>query len=205
LAIATSLWKTTVESFRDRVASREPAPAGVSVSAVSASLGFALVEKVLRIASQRKDFGGDRKRLVFLIDAAQAASARLARWADEDVAAFHQYLASKRARDAIAIDAALRMAIQIPLQIARESVTGLDLCAMVAGLIPAAVAADLGTAVVLLAGAARATLLSVDANLVQISGDSQFYRDVLAERQELENQALHKAEKLLEQTNSNAP
>jgi len=175
------------------------------VSAVSASLGFALVEKVLRIASQRKDFGGDRKRLVFLIDAAQAASARLARWADEDVAAFHQYLASKRARDAIAIDAALRMAIQIPLQIARESVTGLDLCAMVAGLIPAAVAADLGTAVVLLAGAARATLLSVDANLVQISGDSQFYRDVLAERQELENQALHKAEKLLEQTNSNAP
>lgn len=174
------------------------------MSAVSASLGLGLVEKVLRIAGQRRDFSGDRGRLDQLADAAQAGSARLARYADEDVAAFNEYLASRRLKDTLAIGAALRTAIEVPLKIARAAVNGLDLCGEAACFVPAALAADLGTAVVLLAGAARATLLSVDSNLGQIPADSHFCRDVLAERRELHRQALQKAEKLLEPTNSNA-
>ncbi len=175
------------------------------MAALSASLGFALVEKVLRIAGQKKDFAGDRKGVNSIADAAQAASVRLVRWADEDVAAFNQYLAARRLKDAAAIDAALRTAIQIPLQIAREAVSGLDLCATAAGFIPRSVAADLGTAVVLLEGAARATLLSVDSNLRQLPVDCQFYRDVLAERDDLRRKSVQNAENLLENTNSNAP
>jgi formiminotetrahydrofolate cyclodeaminase len=198
LPTAASLGKATIEEFRDRVASTEPTPAGVSVSAVSASFGFSLVEKVLRIAGQRKDFSGDRKKLDFLMDAAQKASSHLSRWADEDAWAFNQYLAAKRLKDAAAIDAALRRAIEIPLQIAREAVSGLDLCAIAAGFIHKALAADLGTAAILFAGAVRATLLSVDANLAQIPAGSQFHRDVLVERHELHDQVIQK-------TSPNAP
>jgi formiminotetrahydrofolate cyclodeaminase len=165
----------------------------VSVSAVSASFGFSLVEKVLRIAGQRKDFSGDRQRLAFLIDAAQSGSSHLARWADEDAWAFNQYLAARRLKDAAAIDAALRRAIQIPLQIAREAVGGLDLCAVAAGFIHKALAADLGTAAILFAGAVRATLLTVDANLAQIPADSQFHRDVLVECHALQTQVIQKS------------
>ena len=167
----------------------------MSVAAVSASLGLGLVEKVLRIAGQRRGFSGDRARLDQLMDAARAGSDALADYADEDVAAYDDYLASKRRGDVL--DAALRTAIESPLKIARAAVAGLDLCAEAAGLIPAAVAADLGTAVLLLECAARATLLSVDSNLGQFPPDSQFYRDVLAERGELHRQARQKAEKLV--------
>jgi formiminotetrahydrofolate cyclodeaminase len=180
------LAKTTIEEFRNRVASTEPTPAGVSVSAVSASLGFSLVEKALRIAGQRKDFAGDRQKLDFLIEAAQNASSHLARWADEDAWAFHQDLAAKRLQDAAAIDVALRRAIQVPLQIAREAVSGLDLCGIASGFIHQAVAADLGTAAILFAGAARAILLSVDSNLAQIPAGSQFHRETVAAMQEIE-------------------
>ena len=156
------------------------------------------MEKVLRIAGQRKDFSGDRERLDFLIGAARKSSSHLSRWADEDAWAFHQYLVAKRLKDAAAIDASLRTAIQIPLQIAREAVSGLDLCAMAAGFIHKALAADLGTAAILLAGAVRATLLTVDANLTQIPAGSQFHRDVLVERRALHDQVIQK-------TSSHAP
>ncbi len=167
------------------------------MAAVSASLGLGLVEKVLRIAGQRRGFSGDRERLAQLIDSARAGSDKLAGYADEDVAAFNDYLASKRRGDMPAMDAALRAAVESPLKIARAAVEGLDLCAEAAGFIPAALAADLGTAVLLLECAARATLLSVDSNLGQFPPESQFYREVLAEREELHRQARQKSERLL--------
>ena len=163
------------------------------MSALAASFGFSLVEKMLRIAGQRKDFSGDRQRLDFFIDAAQKASSHLSRWADEDAWAFHQYLAARRLKDAAAIDAALRRTIEIPLQIAREAVSGLDLCAIAAGFIHKALAADLGTAAILFSGTVRATLLTIDDNLAQIPADSQFHRDVLVERHELHDQLIQKS------------
>jgi formiminotetrahydrofolate cyclodeaminase len=202
-----SLWKTTLENFRDRVANAEPAPAGVSVSAVSARLGLGLVEKVLRIVSQRKDFSGDLGPVRQLGDAARTESARLARYADEDIAAFNEYMACRRlAKDTpqqreereCAIAAALRTTIEVPMNVARSAIACIDLCTGAAGFVHAFVAADLGAAAELLAGAVRATLLSVDFNLRQIPHDSQFYRDVIAERNELQSQVLLKTDALMQ-------
>jgi formiminotetrahydrofolate cyclodeaminase len=177
------------------------------VSAVSARLGLGLLEKVLRILSQRRDFIGDPGRLGQLGDAARTESARLARYADEDIAAFNQYMVCRRlAKDTpqqredrqCAIAAALRTTIEVPMNVARSAISGLDLCTDAAGFVHAFVAADLGAAAELLAGAVRATLLSVDFNLGQVPHDSQFYRDVIAERHELQNQALLKTDALVQ-------
>lgn len=176
------------------------------MSAVSASLGLGLLEKVLRIVSQRRDFSGDRMRLGQIGDAARTESARLAHYADEDIAAFNEYMAGRRlAKDTpqqredreCAIAAALRTAIDVPMNIARAAIAGLDLCTDAAGFVHAFVAADLGAAAELLAGAVRATLLSVDFNLGQVPHDSQFHRDIIAERHELQNQALLKTDALV--------
>lgn len=203
MAIATSLWKTAVEDFRYRVASEEPAPAGVSVAALSAAFALALLEKALRIGVQRKDFRGDRSVLDGLALSAQAASARLASLADEDIAAYNEYLAARRLKDAPAMDAALHTAIEIPLNVARAAVAGLDLCAGAAAFVPRSMSADFSTTVILLSGAARATLFSVDSNLAQLPAGSQFHDAALAERRQLEAQTVQKTERLL--TKSNAP
>jgi formiminotetrahydrofolate cyclodeaminase len=192
----TSLWNTTIGNLRDRVATSEPAPAGVSVSAISASLALALLEKVLRIASHRKDFSGDPQRVADLIIRARQASDILAAYAEEDIAAFDYFLASRRLPHESptrhqAIDAALRTAIEVPLKIARTAAEGLDLCAEATPLVHAFVAADLGSATELLSAAIRATLLSVDSNLARLPPDTQFYRDVLADRNAIETRITH--------------
>jgi formiminotetrahydrofolate cyclodeaminase len=194
---AGSLWKTTLEEFRDRVAGTGPTPAGVAVAAVSAALGFSLVEKALRIAGARKDFAGDRAELLALADRVHQSSEWMSMWADSDVEVFDDYLAAKRRKDPPAVFRCLRRAVGLPLEIARGAASGLDLCAEAAGFVPAAVAPDLATAVILLNGAARATLLSVESNLTLLPAGTQFQRDTVAE--------IRKIEKLLERSSPNAP
>src|ERR1700688_3135729 len=82
----------TLAELRGKVGGTEPVPAGVSISAVTASLALALLAKVLDITGKRKDFSGDRTRLDSLIESARAESTRLTQLADEDVRAFNQYL-----------------------------------------------------------------------------------------------------------------
>jgi methenyltetrahydrofolate cyclohydrolase len=191
----SGIWKATLESFRESVASAEPAPAGVSVSAVSATLGISLLQKVLEIVAKRKTFAGDRGRLASLRQAADNESERLTQCADEDVAAYRAYLEARRLRTADAETArALREVNETPLKAARSALLGLDLCADAAGIVNGAVAADLGTAAILLAGAIRAMLLSVDANLRQ-----QPDRETSVECREIEEKALRQLDSVLRQ------
>jgi len=166
---------STIESLRGHIAdAKDPIVAGVAVSAVSAGLGMALLALTLKVASRRKDFAGDRARLRALLNAANKESARLVRYADEDIAAYQKYRNSlKRKRG---IDAALSRIIETPLEAAGSAARGLDLCAEAVSLVPLSVASDLGAAETLLAGAVRAILLTVDVNLLQLPAKSELRR-----------------------------
>ncbi len=174
-----SIWTATLASFRDRVAGAEPVPAGVSAAAVSATLGLGLLTKVLEIASQRKDFAGDRELVGSLFNDARDQSQTLSRLADEDIAAFHQYLDCLRRKQPMG--AAIRRAIEVPLNVARAAAAGLDLCDKATGLIHAFVAPDLGAAATLLRGAVRATLFSVNFNVQQLPSGDPYRNEVTAE------------------------
>lgn len=172
-----SIWTGTVAALRDRAAATEPVPAGVALSAVTASLALALLVKVLAIARIKKSFGGDRHRVAELLDAARAESSRLTSLADEDVQAFSYYLESK--------GQATRKAIEIPMEAARSAVRGLGLCVEAASLISGLTASDVGAASNMLVGAVRAMLVSVDFNLNAMSSDVEFSSAMKAERAEL--------------------
>jgi len=174
-----SIWSATLASFRDRMATVEPAPAGVSAAAVSATFGLGLLIKVLQIASKRKDFAGERDLVRTLLNDARGLSEELSRLADEDVAAFHEYLDCLRRK--VPTDAALRQTIDVPLKVARAAASGLDLCAKATGLVHAFVASDLGAASTLLAAAVSAALLSVNFNAQQLPEDDPYRNEVTAE------------------------
>jgi formiminotetrahydrofolate cyclodeaminase len=167
--VATNtIWNATLESFRESVASAEPPPAGVAVAAVSATLGVNLLLKVLAIVARRKSFAADTEKLSPLLQAAKNESVRLTQYADDDIAAYRAYLESRRLK--IEDHAmALREAIETPFRAAESALSSLDLCADAAGLVHGAVLADLATAAILLNGAIRAMLLSVEVNLQQLS------------------------------------
>lgn len=181
-----SIWTGTVASLRERAAATEPVPAGVALSAVTASLALALLVKVLAITRMKKGFQGDRGRIAELVDAARAESSRLTSLADEDVQAFNHYLESK--------GQATRKAIEIPMEAARSAVRGLGVCSEAATIISGLTASDVGAASNLLAGAAQAMLISVDFNLKEMTADEEFSSAMKAERAELAHETHRHAE-----------
>src|SRR5690242_14598471 len=141
-----SVWSESLATFSDSVAATRPAPAGVAAAAVAAGLGISLLIKTLAIT------GGNSE----LMDAARLESGHLRGAADDDIGAVMAYMST---RD----DPALRQAIDAPLRAARAVLAGLELCAKAS--VKPSLAADLGAAQALLAGALRAILICVDANL----------------------------------------
>jgi len=180
-----SIWTTTLAGFRDKSGSTDPVPASVAISAVSASLALALLAKMLIIA-------GKRNNLDALLDAARSESTRLAQLADDDIQAFNQYMECKR--QGRELTAAVRKAIEVPMEAARSAVRGLDLCAQTAGMVRGLTAADVGAAAALLSGAVRAMLLSVDFNIREMRSDSQFSAAIAAERRDLQREADEQAD-----------
>jgi formiminotetrahydrofolate cyclodeaminase len=168
--------KLTIESFRTHIAgAKDPIVAGVAVSAVSAGLGMALLALTLEVAMRQKDFAGDRARLAKLLNAAKKESARLLRYADQDITAYQKYRESLRRKRGITT--ALRRIIETPLEAAGSAAHGLDLCAEAVSLVPLSVASDLSAAEALLAGAVRAILFTVDVNLLHLPAKSELGRE----------------------------
>jgi formiminotetrahydrofolate cyclodeaminase len=180
----------TLAELRGKVGGTEPVPAGVSISAVTASLALALLAKVLDITGKRKDFSGDRDRLDSLIESARAESTRLTQLADEDVRAFNQYL--ECVREDKDRSAAIRQTIDVPMKGARSAVRGLDACAEAVTMVHGLTAADLGIAAALLSGAVRAMLISVDFNIREMHPDKAPPETLTTERRDLELQALRR-------------
>lgn len=189
-----SVWSRTLDEFRHKIDSGEPVPAGVSISAVTASFALALLAKVLDIVARRKNFAGDRQRLRDLRDAARAESMRFTRLADEDIQAFNEYLECARGCDDQAIAAAARKTIEVPMNGARAAVRGLELCEEAAGMVRGSIAADIGIAAALLSGCVRAISISVDSNLKGSHFSEEFSHAIRAERQELQRVAAQREE-----------
>lgn len=183
-------------------------PAGVSASAVSASFAFGLAAKVLEVSGRRKDFTGDRSRITALLATAQTESQRMVRFAEDDIAAFHAYIAAVRLPHATAgeqeeraraIASAVRAAIDLPLGAARAAAAGIALCVDAAGMAHAGVAADLGAAAALLASAMRVFLLCADSNVQQLASSSVPDEAAASGRREWETKAFQQAESVLQQ------
>ena len=95
-----------------------------------------------------------------------------------------------------AIDAALQRASETPLAAARAATEALSLCVEAGKLAEGAIAADVGGVAHLLAGAVRAILISVDANLRNFQGRPS-YDALVSKRRDLEAQALARLDEVL--------
>jgi methenyltetrahydrofolate cyclohydrolase len=173
--MSDSIWTDTLEQFRERMASIEPVPAGVTAAAVSGTLALALLSKVLLVTRNHKDFAGEQDLIAELLDDTRHTLETLSRLADDDVAAFREFMAASKHPDASADqrNAAMK-AINVPLEVARTASFGIALCEKARGHIHAVVAPDLGIAAGLLAGTVRSTLVTVSSNLEHLPESDPF-------------------------------
>jgi formiminotetrahydrofolate cyclodeaminase len=160
---------------------------GVATASEAAGLALDLLSKVIEVSKpvQRDAW----------LAAVRREADNLRRAANEDVAAYNLYL--QRVRTSAGpeeLEWALRGTIDVPMNAARAAVAGIELCVAVADIVRASVAADLGVAAALLAGAVRGIGLCVDANLRVAAPDDSDYEAVRTERRDLEDRAEKAAE-----------
>lgn len=183
-----SIWPVPLGELREKVAGTDPVPAGVAISAVSASLALALLAKVLEINRKRKNFEGHPLQLESLLDRIRHESVQLLQFADADVQAFNRYMEASRRKEST--DEAMREAIRVPMDAARAVARGLDLCHEAdphcrTGM----TVSDFKVAGALLAGALRAMVISVESNLAHLADDDPFAQSIVAQLRDLTSPA----------------
>ena len=195
--MTNSIWAASLDTFNSDIAGTQPSPSAGSAAAVSARLAVSLLIKVLEITRRRKSIVGDRKKIDVLLTAARIESEVLAKAADEDGKAFAEYLYRIREKaDKNMLQSAMLRAIEVPITAARSSVRAIALSQEAVHQVPASIGADLGAAALLLSGAVRALLITVDYNLQQLTTERS---ELAAERIHLENQSETQTEVIIRQ------
>jgi formiminotetrahydrofolate cyclodeaminase len=125
----------TLAAFSDQAAAKEPTPGGGSVAAYIGSLGAALGCMAARYTEGRKGFEGHTEALGQEIDQLEALRGRLSDLVDADAAAYTTVTGAyklpkggpeQKAARKEAIQQALGVALQPPLETCRAAVAGLE-------------------------------------------------------------------------------
>jgi glutamate formiminotransferase/formiminotetrahydrofolate cyclodeaminase len=132
----TRLTQMTLTDFSDELSSNSPAPGGGSVSALAASLSCGLSAMVAALSFEKKGFEERRATMEKVGLELQMLKDLQMKAVDDDTESFNQILAAIRlpkgtpaevaSRDS-AIQAATKLAIQIPLEVLKRTIMTLEL------------------------------------------------------------------------------
>jgi glutamate formiminotransferase / formiminotetrahydrofolate cyclodeaminase len=183
------LLQKNLREFANETASESPAPGGGSIAAFVGALGVSLATMVANLSAHKK--GWDARWAEFSAHAAvgQRLKDQLLRLVDADTAAFNQIMAAfglpnmspeeKAARKA-AIQAATKIAIEIPMQTLRITLESFDLIEKMAEIGNPNSVSDAGVGALCARAAAHGAFLNVKINASGLT-DKDFAAKVLAE------------------------
>jgi formiminotetrahydrofolate cyclodeaminase len=189
--------RLTDRPFRELLAefaSTAPTPGGGSAAALGASVAFALLTMVARMPRTRTGSDDERATLDRVAEEVQRLGEHAVQLVDDDAAAYEEVVAAYRLPKASendkatrrdAIEAALRGAAEVPLDVMRACQAGLVNAIDVAKRGNPAAASDVAVGVELLTAAARSAALNVRVNLKSIR-EVGYVDGVRAEAERLE-------------------
>jgi formiminotetrahydrofolate cyclodeaminase len=176
-----SLLDGSVRDFLAASSSPSPTPGGGSASALAAALGASLVMMVAGLPKTRSGSETDRLALDAAAGSLSDIRRQLADAIDADATAYDRVVAAYRlpkgteeekAARTSAIQTAMRQAIDVPLDVMRLSVLGLEAAQTVAAHGHRGAASDLGVAIALLHCGVRGARLNADINLSSIKDET---------------------------------
>ncbi len=184
-------------SFLDDLASEKPTPGGGSASAYGAAMAASLVAMVGRLTIGKKKYKDVEGEMWALIEQAMELQQAMTEAVAKDADAFEAYMKARRLpkdtdqqkSDRIqAIQAASINAAEVPLHVARNSLTIMRLALRVAELGNVNAITDAGTAAAFAAAAIRGAGLNVRVNLLGLEKEADPGR-MLNELKQIEKQA----------------
>jgi glutamate formiminotransferase/formiminotetrahydrofolate cyclodeaminase len=182
---AKALVSMPVHAFTDEVSRDTPAPGGGSIAALAGSLGAALASMVANLAQGGPDAEKDA-RLIALAEKAQALKDRLMVAVDADTNAFNAFMDARRLPDATpelktarqaAMQAGLKVAIEVPLDTAKTSLAALELAGEAARLGKVASITDAAVGAQMAYAGVRGGIWNVVINLKDIT-DASYVADM---------------------------
>ena len=182
-----------VTNFLDELASNTPAPGGGSVAALSGALGAALVSMVCNLTLGKKGYDDVQADIQALLAQSEALRAELTDLLEADVAAYSGYSQAakmprgteeEKAARKEAMQAALKTATDVPLQIAEAAAKVMDLCMPAAEKGNKWAVSDAGVAVLVAEAALRSSALNVLITLGSLK-DEEFVADRRARLEKL--------------------
>ena len=186
-----------LQVYLDDAASKKPAPGGGSVSACAGALGAALVGMVCNLTRGREKFADVETEIVTLVEAVEAARARLEQLLQEDTTAYNGVIAAykmpketeeEQAARTVGIQAGLIVAADVPLEICRVAVEVCRLAKVAAGIGNPQAVTDAGIGAILGEAAVVGAALNVKINLGSIK-DEAYVAKAAAEIDEIQAEA----------------
>lgn len=184
--MSDNLTSQTVAQFLDALASSAPAPGGGSVAALSGALGAALVSMVCNLTLGKTRYADVQDEIASLVSQSEALRRKLTNLLEADVEAFtgvsaaykmpRQTPEEKSARSG-AIQAALKGATHVPMQVAEACVQVLELCTPTAEKGNVNAVSDAGVAALMAEAGLRSAALNVIINLNAIQ-DQAFCKEM---------------------------
>ena len=186
---ATIYRSEPLQTYVDDAASGKPAPGGGSVSACAGALGAALVSMVCNLTIGKEKFAGVEAQVREVVTASEARRAELERLLQDDTTAYNGVIegyrmpkdsAEEQAARAAHIQAALKVAANVPLEIARVALEVCRLAKTAAEIGNPAAVTDAAIGAILGESAAQGAALNVLINLGSIK-DEAYVADARAE------------------------
>lgn len=163
----------TIATFLDGLASAAPTPGGGGAAAISGAMGAALVSMVCNLTIGKKKYVAVEAELKDMLAQSEALRAQLTGMISEDVAAFGAVMGAyglpkgtddEKAVRAEKIQAALKVATDVPLACCRACRAVIDLAGVVADKGNLNVISDAGVAVLSAHAGLRSAALNVYVN-----------------------------------------
>jgi formiminotetrahydrofolate cyclodeaminase len=194
-----------LNAFLDKTASSDPVPGGGSISALAAASAAGLVEMVANLTAGGKGFETSKTEMKKISSKAAAFRVKLAGYIDRDSEAYNQVISSykmpKNNEDeakarTMAIQAALKYAAEVPLQVASETLKVMSLAEIVLKKGNPNAVTDGLVAVMMARTAILGALYNVKINLKSIT-DASNVSKLSAQVREMEVTALKREKDLL--------
>ena len=194
-----------LNAFLDRTASSDPVPGGGSISALAAASAAGLVEMVANLTASGKGFEATKTEMKEISRKAAAFRVKLSACIDRDSKAYNQVISSYKmpknneaeaTTRTRAIQAALKHAAEVPLQVASETLKLMTLAEIVLKKGNPNAVTDGLVAVMMARTAILGALFNVKINLKSIT-DSSYVSMLSAQVRETEVTALKKEKDLL--------
>ena len=175
------LTEMQLTQFCNAVASKEPAPGGGSVAAMSASMGISLVGMVANLTIGRKKYAEHEGLMQEILTEAEVLRQKLVNAIDRDTEAYNAVSAvfsmpketdeEKTARSA-AMQAALKAATEVPFEVMQLCLASLTLAQRAVGCSNTNAASDLGVAAHNLLAGTHGAWMNVLINLSGIKDEA---------------------------------